>query len=88
MRRTSSHSSAQAKRRVLRDPLREILESEDGADTKDSRIALLRQQGDGRCAADPAVRSAFEELMDAYAKVLHTRFQRGESVSWDDLEEL
>jgi Alw26I/Eco31I/Esp3I family type II restriction endonuclease len=79
---------AAAEASLSRESLTEILRSEDGPDTRDNKIALLTAETDFRCPWDPEVRTELTKLTSAYADVLHVRFRRGESVSWDDLAEL
>jgi Alw26I/Eco31I/Esp3I family type II restriction endonuclease len=79
---------AAAETSALREPLVEILQSDEGPDTKDNKIALLMTEGDFRCAADARIRATLQDLMEAYARTLFSRFERGENVSWDDLADL
>ena len=62
------------------------LSLEAAAEVRDARLErYLDRTSDQRAAG--VVRKALEEVLHRYAEILFQRFERGEAVGWDDLDE-
>lgn len=77
---------AAGERSPFRAALVDVIRSPEGASVRDEHLARVFTAVDPHRFTD-VLREPLADLMLAYARVLQARFERGESVSWDDLED-